>query len=146
MSKSHRLAWAAGFIDGDGFITIQNRKSTVNGKVYTGQYLRLGCCQASEVPLKELQSIFGGTIRNKNSGPNRDNYKRLPQFIWTLSTQQASEALVQLLPYLVHKKDVAILATQFQETMSKTKQQLSPELLTYRLEIQSKITSINSES
>ena len=34
MSKAHRLAWAAGFIDGDGFITIQNRTSKVNGKTY----------------------------------------------------------------------------------------------------------------
>ncbi len=146
MSKSHRLAWAAGFIDGDGFITIQNRKSTVNGKVYSGQYLRLGCCQASEVPLKELQSLFGGTIRSKNCGPNREGYNRLPQFIWTLSTQQASESIAQMLPYLVHKKEVALLALQFQETMSKSKQQLSPELLTYRLDIQTKITGINSES
>lgn len=146
MSRSHRLAWAAGFIDGDGFITIQNRKSTVNGKEYKGQYLRLGCCQASENPLKELQAIFGGSIRVKNSGPNRENYNRKIQYVWTLSTLQAAEAIKQLLPFLIHKKDVAVLALSFQETMSTTKRQLSEETLTYRLEIQKKIASINSES
>lgn len=146
MSRSHRLAWAAGFIDGDGFITIQNRKSTVNGKEYTGQYLRIGCCQASEVPLKELQHLFGGSIRIKNSGPNRENYSRKTQYIWTLSTKQAADAIKQLLPFLIHKRDVALLALSFQETMSETKKQLSEETLTYRLEIQQKITSINSES
>lgn len=146
MSRSHRLAWAAGFIDGDGFITIQNRKSTVNGKEYKGQYLRLGCCQASELPLKELQAIFGGSIRIKNSGPNRENYNRKIQYVWTLSTLQAAKAIKQLLPFLIHKKDVAVLAISFQETMSTTKRQLSEETLTYRLEIQKKIASINSES
>ena len=79
MSRSHQLAWAAGFIDGDGFITIQNRSQMVNGKKYTGYYVRLGCCQASEVPLKELQRLFGGVIREKNAGPNKENYNRKTQ-------------------------------------------------------------------
>jgi hypothetical protein len=146
MSKSHRLAWAAGFIDGDGFITIQNRKSVVNGKTYSGTYLRLGACQAMQKPLEELQSLFGGSIKPKNSGPNHEGYNRKPQWVWALSTQQAADALQQLLPFLIHKREVALLALDFQKTMSRDKQQLSDSVVEARLNYQAEISRINSLS
>ena len=146
MSKSHRLAWAAGFIDGDGFITIQNRKSVVNGKIYSGTYLRVGACQAKQDVLVELQSLFGGSIRIKNSGPNKEGYNRKQQWIWTLSTEQASECLKQIIPFMIHKKDVALLALSFQETMSTNKQQLSQDIVEKRLSLQAEIARINSLS
>lgn len=145
MSKSHRLAWAAGFIDGDGFITIQDRSQTVNGKHYSGYYVRLGCCQASEVPLKELQTLFGGTIRIKNSGPNREGYNRKTQYLWCLSTSQACTAIQQILPYLIHKKEVAEIALEFQSTMGTTKK-LTDEIKIYRELLKQKIQFLNSES
>lgn len=146
MSKSHRLAWAAGFIDGDGFITIQNRKSVVNGKTYSGTYLRVGACQAKQDVLLELQSLFGGSIRIKNSGPNKEGYNRKQQWVWTLSTEQAYECLKQIIPFMIHKKEVAELALFFQETMSTNKQQLSEDTVKKRLALQAEITRINSLS
>ena len=145
MSRSHQLAWAAGFIDGDGFITIQNRNQEVNGKRYTGYYIRLGCCQATEVPLKELQRLFGGTIRIKNSGPNKENYNRKTQYIWCLSTQQACDVIQQIFPYLIHKKEVAKVALEFQTTMGTTKK-LTEETKTYREQLKDRIQFLNSES
>ena len=146
MSKSHQLAWAAGFIDGDGFITIQNRSTKYKDKVYTGHYLRLGACQASKKPLETLQSIFGGSIREKNSGPNRENYNRKTQWIWTLSTQQAADAIQQMLPYFIHKREVALLGLEFASTMSKVKTTTSTEIYDRRKQIQNEITAINSLS
>lgn len=146
MSKSHRLAWAAGFIDGDGFITVQNRTTKHKDKVYQSHYLRLGACQASLVPLKELQSLFGGSIREKNSGPNKEGYKRKTQWVWTLSTQQAANALEQLLPYLIHKKEVALLGLDFAKTMSKVKTNTPPEIHEKRQYLQNEIARINSLS
>ena len=144
MSKSHRLAWAAGFIDGDGFITIQNRNQTIKGKEYKGHYVRLGCCQASQVPLKELQDPFGGSIKSKNSGPNKEGYNRKPQWMWCLSTQQACDAIEQLLPYLVHKKQVALLALEFQTTMSNFK--VTEEVWNKRVELKNQVQDINALS
>lgn len=146
MSKSHRLAWAAGFIDGDGFITIQRRNQKVKDKIYESLYLRVGACQANKAPLEELQSLFGGTIREKNSGPNRDNYKRLPQWVWTLSTEAAKESLLQLLPFLIHKKEVALLAIEFQNTMGSDKSRTSEETRLFRELLKDKIKTINSLS
>lgn len=142
MSKSHRLAWAAGFIDGDGFITIQIRNQVIKDKQYKGHYLRIGCCQASQVPLKELQDLFGGTIKEKNSGGS--TYNRKQQWIWNVSTKQAKEVLEQLLPYLVHKKEVALLALEFQKTMSDFK--VSEEVWNKREELKAKIQDINAQS
>lgn len=145
MSRSHRLAWAAGFIDGDGFITIQNRNQKINGKQYRGHYLRVGACQASLVPLEILQSIFGGKIIKKHGGPNPHNYNRKQQWSWSLSTQQAADALEQMLPYLIHKKEVAQIALEFQSTMGTTKR-VSEETLAKRVTMQIKIQDINSLS
>ena len=146
MSKSHQLAWAAGFIDGDGFITIQNRNTKHKDKVYTGTYLRVGACQASQKPLEVLQTLFGGSIRVKNSGPNKDNYNRKPQWVWTLSTEEASNCLKQILPYLVHKREVALLGLEFQLTMQKTKGTLPEDIVNKRLELQNKVAYLNSLS
>ena len=143
MSKSHQLAWAAGFLDGDGFITIQNRNQKINGKIYSGQYLRIGACQASLLPLEELKRLFGGTIRSKNSGPNKEGYNRKEQWIWQCSTNSAKEALTQLLPYLIHKKTVACLAIEFADTMGTT-QKVSEEILNKRIKLQQEIKEINS--
>lgn len=145
MSKSHRLAWAAGFIDGDGFITIQNRNQTVNGKQYKGHYLRVGACQASLAPLEELQRIFGGSIRPKSIGSNPHGYNRKPQWNWALSTQQASDALTQMLPFLLHKREVALLALDFHGTMGTT-HKVSEELYAKRETIKKQITDINALS
>lgn len=142
MSKSHRLAWAAGFIDGDGFITIQTRNQRIKEKQYRGHYLRVGCCQASEIPLKELQSLFGGTISVKNSG--KSNYNRKPQWLWQVSTQQAKEVLEQLLPYLVHKKKVAEIGLKFQESMGTIK--VSEDVWNLREELKNQIQDINAQS
>lgn len=146
MSRSHQLAWAAGFIDGDGFITIQNRNTKYKDKLYTGTYLRIGACQANLKPLEMLQSIFGGSIREKNSGPNPHNYNRKQQWVWTLSTQQAVEALQQMIPYLVHKREVALIAIEFQNTMSKDKQGLTEDIVEIRKQYQSDIQHLNSLS
>ncbi len=143
MSKSHRLAWAAGFIDGDGFITIQTRNQTVKDKQYTSQYLRVGACQAKLDVLNELQSLFGGAIREKNSGPNREGYNRKQQWVWNLSTQSAAEALKQMLPFLIHKKEVALLALEFQETMGTTSK-TSDDIKVLRKLLQEKIKHLNS--
>lgn len=144
MSRSHRLAWAAGFIDGDGHITIQRRSTKYKDKVYQGHYLRVGACQASMPPLEELRKLFGGSIRPKNSGRNPDGYNRKPQWIWSLSTEEANAALKELLPFLLHKRQVALLALQFQETMGNGI--VSEEVYAKREQIKNDIAAINNES
>ena len=58
MSNAHDLAWCAGFFDGEGFVTIQERKSTVKDKIYRGYYLRIGVNHVAVEPLNELYKIL----------------------------------------------------------------------------------------
>ena len=146
MSRSHQLAWAAGFLDGDGFITIQNRKTKYKDRVYEGTYLRVGACQAHLTPLETLQDIFGGSIRPKHMGSNPHGYNRKQQWIWTLSTQQAADALKQMLPYLVHKREVALIGIAFQDTMQPRGQGLTEDIVELRKQYQIDIQHLNSLS
>ena len=67
MSRTHDLAWCAGFFDGEGYVTIQKRNSLVNGKRYEGYYLRIGINHVAVEPLLEMQRVLGGTIRKQQN-------------------------------------------------------------------------------
>lgn len=136
MSRSHELAWAAGFFDGEGWIKIQKR----GNERYTGYYLRLGINHVKRDPLDKIQKLFGGTIRldTKVSG------NRKPRHVWTLSTKAAAEALEQMMPYLVNKNAVATLGLDFQSTVGLTGQRVSEEVQLYRQRIADQIIHLNS--
>jgi len=143
MSKSHRLAWAAGFFDGEGFVNIQNRSRPINGKFYEGLWLRIGINHVAIEPLLEMQDLFGGTIRKQSESTVKGNRK--PRHMWGVSTQQAADVLKQLLPYLRNKNKVVELALEFQSTMQQHKKALSEETKTYRALLKQKIIALNSE-
>jgi hypothetical protein len=136
MSRSHELAWAAGFFDGEGWIKIQSRGS----EKYQGYYLRLGINHVKRDPLDKIQKLFGGNIRvdTKVSG------NRKPRHVWTLSTKSASEALEQMMPYLANKNQVAQLGLDFQQTVGLTGQRVSKEVQQQRSLIADKIKYLNS--
>lgn len=147
MSRSHELAWAAGFIDGEGFVTIgkRNMKRTLQtGEevLYVGHYLRLGVNHVDPKPIDELYRLFGGSTQYD---PNVKG-NRKPRYRWIVNTSKAKEVLVQLLPYLINKKDVAALGIEFQDRLDpKNSQKLSQEELEKREWYQSEIRRINSE-
>lgn len=135
MSKSHEFAWAAGFFDGEGWVKIQSR-----GGDYIGFYLRIGISQVKQEPLLKMQKIFGGNVRVKQEAIGN----RKLQYIWTLSTQQAAEALKSMLPYMVHKNDVTEIALEFIKTVGLTGQRVSQDTQIYRKLLADKIMLLNS--
>jgi len=138
MSISHEFAWAAGFFDGEGWVKIQSR----GGDKYLGYYLRIGVGQVKLEPLLKLQKIFGGNVRVKQEAIGN----RKKQYVWTLSTKQAAHALRCMMPYLVHKNDVASLALDFESTIGLTGQRVSEETQGIRKDLADKIMEINSLS
>lgn len=140
MSHTHRIAWCAGFFDGDGYVTIQRRKSKAkNGKVYTGHYLRIGINHVAPEPLHEIQKYLGGKVV-KFTGVIGN---RKPCHQWCLNCNSAAEGLKILLPYLVNKDTVAKLALEFQKTMQENKKQVSDEITNKREEFLQTIKSLN---
>ena len=143
MSRSHELAWAAGFIDGEGFITIgkRNQKKKDGSGVYVGHYLRVGVNHVDPKPINELYRIFGGSIQYD---PNVKG-NRKPRYRWIMNTSGARDVLIQLKPYLINKSDVAQLGIDFQSTMQETTKQLSQDVLDKREWYQKEIQRLNAE-
>lgn len=143
MSRTHDLAWCAGFFDGEGFVTIQNRKSKVNGKIYEGYYLRIGINHVAPEPLLEMQRVFGGTIRQQTAHTVIGNRKQ--RHTWQMGCQAAKEALIQMMPYFRNKQKVAELGIELQNTMGNHGQRITPELQLLRSMLKEEISNLNSK-
>ena len=106
--KRTDLAWAAGFIDGDGCITI-----TKNGNAHT---LRVQVDSTTRKPLEKLVSDLGGKINGPymSRSKHKDSYNRRPISTWVLNGVAAKEILGKLLPYLVNKKSQAAIGISLQ--------------------------------
>lgn len=143
MSTAHKLAWCAGFFDGEGFVTIQKRNSKVNGKYYESFYLRIGINHVKIDPLIEMQKILGGTIREQN--PDKVIGNRKQRHSWQMSCSQAKEALIKMMPYFRNKQEVAELGIELQNTMQENKKKTTEDLQLYRALLKEKISMLNAK-
>lgn len=143
MSRAHELAWCAGFFDGEGFITIQERNSKTNGKRYKGYYLRIGINHVNPTPLYEIQRVLGGTIGKQNQDTVVG--KRHVRHSWQMGTSAAANALIQMMPYFKNKNNVAELALSFQETIGNHGQRVSNDVIQQRKLLKEQITLLNAK-
>lgn len=99
--NENKLAWAAGFFDGEGCIlTTKPIKNKVGGEI------RLSIGQVNARPLKEFQKLFGGSIILEKRGV----YK------WQLSGYEAVfSVLEQLEPYLILKDNEVAIALKYKK-------------------------------
>lgn len=107
-------AWAAGFIDGEGFIgTVEctrKDKTRKNGDPVNRQFsLHVHVAQTKRPVLEQLQSILGGSL-----GTSRCKTGIVYQ--WRAYGDNAVAALQKIIPYLVGKKRQAELCLEFQAT------------------------------
>lgn len=138
MSRTHEVSWAAGFFDGEGYITIQERSH----KKYIGFYLRVGINHVAVEPLLVMQRLFGGTIEKQD--PAKVTGNRKPRHRWCISTKNAQEALKQMMPYFRNKNKVAELALEFQGTIGPRGEKVPEEVQIYRKLLKDRITYTNS--
>lgn len=101
--KSVELAWAAGFIDGEGSIVITQAK----GRRTPVYMLQLNAGQAIREPLDRLVSILGGAVYAVST---RGTY------LWAMRGNPAGEALGKIRPYVCCKSKEIDLALEFLET------------------------------
>lgn len=93
------IAWAAGFIDGEGHIKFQWKKT--NSKLGGNGRLAFDVAQVDIRPLEKLKSIFGGKIY----GPYKYGTNKQYYYKWYLGGQSAKKALSSLMPYFLVKKE-----------------------------------------
>src|SRR5262252_6649280 len=97
------IAWAAGFIDGEGCIGIYANASRDGRPVYR---LSLTASQhGNDAPLERLLSLFGGSITQIQQGKAA---------YWGVTSKKAADAIREMLPYLTVKRKQAELALEFQ--------------------------------
>jgi hypothetical protein len=135
--KQALIAWAAGFIDGEGSIMVVKHKPH-NG-VSPSYYVRLKVNNTRLEPLLRLKSLFGGyIIEHKYTAPAK-HWKNL--FNWVIQGRSASFCLEQILPHLTIKARQAKLgleleclkaAKQHQKTVALTDRELKRRELILR--------------
>jgi len=92
------VIYASGFIDGEGWISIQT-----HGVVQP--ILILGAGQLVTEPLLLLQRLWGGSIQPDKKGMYR----------WKIQSDRAHGALAEMLPYLLVKKAQAEIGMRYHE-------------------------------
>ncbi len=109
--RPRHLAWAAGFLDGEGSVRIRRTwsKSTAR-KVYS---VSLSAVQVEREPLERLVQLFGGTINPKQQIRARRT-NSMPYWSWMVTGFRAVDALSGMLPDLTTKRERAVLAIEFQ--------------------------------
>mgnify|MGYP001617389708 FL=1 len=130
-------AYIAGFFDGEGTIGTRTRKrpyKTTN----PNHQLFVSCTNTNEPVVHYLHSIFEGNLFYKTDTRG----KRRPILRWTLQSAKAMQFLSYLLPYLIVKRDEAIIAIKLQTTYEHTQYIVSPEVIKRRNFYASELTRL----
>lgn len=101
------FAWAAGFFDAEGSVSIYVRPER--------SYMRVTVAQKDRRPLEQLKAWFGGSLGDpRPSGVSN----------WTVQSQQAATFLRSVRPYLRVKHEQADVALEFQARRMRPADQL----------------------
>jgi hypothetical protein len=144
--KDLELAWIAGFMDGEGTITIKKYAR------YKGQSIRyqayMCICQATEdnesalKALELVQKNFGGSIypQSKSKDTNARSSHQ-----WLVVSSTAVDCVKQLLPYLVVKRKQAELLIKYGEGINSKRgaKRLTDEILQQRYDYWYEMRKLN---
>lgn len=98
------LQYAAGLIDGEGYIGIQKSGGTFHVR------LKVAMADKGRPALLALQSLFGGTIYHEPPRGERNS----PKQVWILTGEKATDVIARLRPWLLIKAPCADIALEFQ--------------------------------
>lgn len=106
------LAWAAGFLDGEGCFTLIKQSGAT---LPSQRSLYVGASQSTREPLEKLQELFGGKLNIRS----RPTDKGTIMHVWLLGQRAAvvQEFIPQVLPYLIVKKREAEILLEFAATV-----------------------------
>lgn len=102
------LAYLAGVIDSDGFITASS--SVRSGRTYCAP--RVGIAGTRREPHDLAASLFGGSVLSYEPKAERAHHRT--QFQWVREGDTAAHVIVAVLPYLRVKRVQAELAVELQ--------------------------------
>lgn len=104
----HSVEWAAGFLEGEGYIGFKYFNNRVYGRKYPR--LTLSISQVYREPLDMFQKIFEvGSVLGPY-GPYREN--KQPYFMFSVSGDDAVKIIEATLPWLFRKGEQALEALE----------------------------------
>jgi len=120
------VAWAAGFIDGEGYSSISKNKKP-KGLRSPRYKICVGVTHTKLEPLYRLQAIFGGSVLPRSS-PKRSKKK---VYRWLIYSHKCARCLEAILPFLSVKAEQTRLCLQLHRLIqsSRMKRRFSPKPL-----------------
>lgn len=107
------IAYTAGFIDGEGCITIKKIHKDRLKRSKHDCYQLIVCITNTDIrPLKALKERWGGNLRQLK---RYEPHHRL-RYFWVLPAKQAMRMLEAIFPYLIVKRAVAEACMKMQRT------------------------------
>lgn len=97
MPTTTDIAWAAGFLEGEGCFAYYR---DAHNERRTSGTLFVGACQCNREPLDKLADFFGGPVRLVRSAKG---VKR-PVWDWRIGGKAAEEAMVAVVPYMSERR------------------------------------------
>ena len=136
------LAYFAGFFDGEGSMSINNRIGGSPRGVSPNHSLQVSIGNTDPAVLRTIHSYFGGSLTlRKTAKPNHRNVTQ-----WIIPTVGALGFLVAIRPYLVMKAEAADVAIEYQKTKSmRGPRRVTEEDIKWREEQRLKIQQINAK-
>lgn len=118
-------AYVAGLFDGEGWITVSTwHNAKKQYPQWSPRYIRhqlmVGIANTNKPLIDRIHQQFGGDLYINNSANKKNPNNRLG-YTWRKSSLKASEFLELLLPYLVVKREEAILAIELQKHITDNK-------------------------
>lgn len=130
------LAYLAGFIDGEGSITIFSSQARGRRR----DNLRFDIYNTDETVLLWIMQVFGGRVHTIPR--SRRDWKQ--EHVWTAGPRQAACILTACLPYLKLKKRQAELFIQHQATSHRNgRNRTPPDVLAVRDRIIAEVQGLN---
>lgn len=109
---TQNIAYLAGIIDGEGCISIRKWQQRNKYWIYS---LTLDVGNTNRILTDWLSDNFGGTVILFHSKNPRHN----DRYCWRLSQGKAGIIIKKVLPYLLIKKEQAVLALEYRKTFLK---------------------------
>lgn len=130
-------AYLAGLFDGEGCIHIATHIKRNHSATHYSQ-LHLIVSNTNKQVMDYLTSKLGGNLIIRKPYKKRQR----SYYMWRIYSQKAGDLLEILLPYLIIKKEEALLAIEFQSTLNYEPKKLSPETIIERDEIAEKLKQL----
>jgi hypothetical protein len=134
-------AYAAGFFDGEGSVSIETRRLVKHSATLNWR-LSVRVSQVDPAPLQQLRSIWGGSICFRQPGKRSVR----PYYQWSISTARAEQFLKDIASFAIVKQREIGIALEFRALIGRAtpgRKGLSPADVAERMRLKDEIRSRN---